>query len=163
MNLHEQIEALEASVDRLNEIDKLAQAALAAAAERSQADEAVAAPAPAEPVAPAVEEKPTLRVARPSHNEITLTIGAQSVTLHPEQIGRLIEELANARASMQPEPPVSLPQGWRFAATKNPMMAIKKQANGDRLLLARHTGHGWVPFTFSADAAVELYMMLAQS
>ncbi len=108
------------------------------------------------------DEKPTLRVARPSHNELTLSIGAQTVTLHPEQIGQLIEELANARASMTPEPPMALPTGWRFASTRNPVMAMQKQANGDRLLIARHTGHGWVPFTFSPDAAVQLYMMLTQ-
>jgi hypothetical protein len=105
---------------------------------------------------------PTLRVARPSHNELALTIGSQTVTLQPEQLGQLIEELANARASMTPEPPMALAPGWRFASTKNPVMAVQKQPNGDRLLFARHTGHGWVPFTFSPDAAVQLYMMLTQ-
>ena len=108
------------------------------------------------------DEMPTLRVARPSHNALTLSIGSQTVTLHPEQIGQLIEELANARASMTPEPPMAIPAGWRFASTKNPVMAMQKQPNGDRLLIARHTGHGWVPFTFSPDAAVQLYMMLTQ-
>jgi hypothetical protein len=63
---------------------------------------------------------------------------------------------------MTPEPPMELPTGWRFASTKNPVIGMQKQANGDRLLIARHTGHGWVPFTFSPDAAVQLYMMLTQ-
>lgn len=156
MNLPEQIGALEAGVDQLNELNRLAQAALAAA-ERSHAAEPAAAIA-----ASAEDEKPTLRVARPSQNEITLSIGSQTVTLRAEQIGQLIEELANARASMAPEPPMALTPGWRFASTRNPVMAVQKHPNGDRLLIARHTGHGWVPFTFSPDAVVQLYMMLTQ-
>lgn len=181
MNLEEQIGAIDAQVDRLGELVRLAQAAAERAeAERARALEAHAAEQAARVAAEAAEaaksaeaaavtasaavpdEKPSLRVARPSHNELTLSIGAQTVTLHPEQIGQLIEELANARASMTPEPPMALPTGWRFASTKNPVMAMQKQANGDRLLIARHTGHGWVPFTFSPDAAVQLYMMLTQ-
>lgn len=160
MNLEEQIGAIDAQVDRLSELVRLAQAA----AERAETERAAAphaAPAQ-EDVLPAADEAPTLRVARPSHNELTLSIGSQTVTLHPEQIGQLIEELANARASMSPEPPTALAPGWRFASTKNPVMAMQKQPNGDRLLIARHTGHGWVPFTFSPDAAVQLYMMLTQ-
>lgn len=147
MNLHEQIGALEARVDQINELDRLAQAALAA---------------PETATAPASDEKPTLRVSRPSHNALTLNIGSQAVTLQPEQIGQLIEELANARASMSPEPPMAITPGWRFASTKNPVMAVQKQPNGDRLLVARHTGYGWVPFTFSPDVAVQLYMLLSQ-
>ena len=103
-----------------------------------------------------------LLVARPSQNEITLTIGGQTVTLNALQVGQMIEELSNARASMQPEPPPGIPPGWRFASTKNPMMAVQKQSNGDRLLVLRHTGHGWVPFTFSPDIVVQMYMMLTQ-
>ena len=78
------------------------------------------------------------------------------------QLGQLIEELSNARASMEPEVPPNLPTGWRFVSTKNPMMAVQKQSNGDRLLVARHTGYGWVPFTFSPDVVVQMYMMLTQ-
>jgi hypothetical protein len=181
MNLLEQIGALEASVDRLNERNRHAETAAAAAVEQAEAAraEAAAAMAAAEAAAAVAAAKaesptpipetepepaapPTLRVARPSHNEITLTIGKASVTLRPEQIGQLIEELANARASMTPEPPAALPAGWRFASTKNPVMAVQKQPNGDRLLVARHLGHGWVPFTFSPEAAIQLYMMLTQ-
>ncbi|RQH03925.1 hypothetical protein [Paraburkholderia dinghuensis] len=105
---------------------------------------------------------PTLEINRPSQNVITMTIGDQTVSLHPLQVGQLIEELANARASMQPEPPPGIPPGWRFASTKNPAMAVQKQSNGDRLLVLRHTGHGWVPFTFSPDMVVQMYMMLTQ-
>lgn len=170
MNLEEQIGVIDAQVDRLSELVRLAQAAAERAeAERAQALEtletqqaAQAARAAAAAQSAANDEMPALRVARPSHNELTLNIGSQSVTLRPEQIGQLIEELANARASMSPEPPMALPAGWRFASTKNPVMAMQKQQNGDRLLIARHTGHGWVPFTFSPDAAVQLYMMLTQ-
>jgi hypothetical protein len=170
MNLQDQIEALDASVDQLNELNRLATAALAAAAERSHVAEPEAqqpdggsSAAPTEnPVAPPDEGMPTLRVARPSHNEISLSIGSQTVTLQPEQLSQLIEELANARASMSPEPPSTLAPGWRFVSTKNPVMAVQKHGNGDRLLVARHTGHGWVPFTFSPDAVMQLYLMLTQ-
>ena len=110
----------------------------------------------------AAADKSTLHVARPSQNELTLTVNGQSITLHPEQLGQLIEELAHARASMQPEPPPGIPAGWRFVTTKNPMMAVQKQSNGDRLLVARHTGYGWVPFTFSPDVVIQMYMMLTQ-
>ncbi|CAD6556148.1 hypothetical protein LMG27952_05978 [Paraburkholderia hiiakae] len=110
----------------------------------------------------AAHAQPELHVARPSQNEITLTIGGQTVTLNALQVGQMIEELSNARASMQPEPPPGIPPGWRFASTKNPMMAVQKQTNGDRLLVLRHTGHGWVPFTFSPDIVVQMYMMLTQ-
>ena len=190
MNLEEQIGAIDAQVDRLSELVRLAQAAAERAeTERARLHEAhaaraaeqaasviaeaaaeaeIEAEAEAEAESPAVSESetndeiPTLRVARPSQNALTLSIGPHTVTLHPEQIGQLIEELANARASMTPEPPMAIPAGWRFASTKNPVMAMQKQPNGDRLLIARHTGHGWVPFTFSPDAAVQLYMMLTQ-
>lgn len=117
---------------------------------------------PADPAQEAEARKVTLEVGRPSQNEITMTIGGQTVSLHPLQVGQLIEELANARASMQPEPPPAIPPGWRFASTKNPMMAVQKQSNGDRLLVVRHTGHGWVPFVFSPDMVVQMYMMLTQ-
>ncbi|HTH75468.1 MAG TPA: hypothetical protein VL635_13790 [Trinickia sp.] len=170
MNLEEQIGAIDAQVDRLSELVRLAQGAAEhaqtqhAEIERAQTEPIASADTepPAQAPAPAADEPSTLRVARPSQNELTLTIGSQTVTLRPEQIGQLIEELANARASMTPEPPTALAPGWRFASTKNPMMAMQKQPNGDRLMIARHTGHGWVPFTFSPDAAVQLYMMLTQ-
>ncbi|QGZ57874.1 hypothetical protein [Paraburkholderia acidiphila] len=153
-------------------VDTAAEAADAAtAAEAVEAVETAASATvteTAEATEPAVEAaneapaQPELHVARPSQNEITLTIGGQTVTLNALQVGQMIEELSNARASMQPEPPPGIPQGWRFASTKNPMMAVQKQSNGDRLLVLRHTGHGWVPFTFSPDIAVQMYMMLTQ-
>lgn len=170
MNLEEQIGAIDAQVDELTELVRRAHAAAGRLdAERTAALEAAQVVAHAAATneeanreASDATPTPTLRVARPSHNELTLTIGSQTVALQPEQLGQLIEELANARASMTPEPPMALAPGWRFASTKNPVMAVQKQPNGDRLLFARHTGHGWVPFTFSPDAAVQLYMMLTQ-
>ncbi|MFM0361315.1 hypothetical protein [Paraburkholderia sediminicola] len=119
-------------------------------------------PAPAPGEAPAAQVQPTLEINRPAQNEITMTIGGQTVALRAEQIGQLIEELSNARASMTPEPPPGIPPGWRFVSTKNPVMAVQKQSNGDRLLVMRHTGHGWVPFTFSPDMVIQLYMMLTK-
>jgi hypothetical protein len=131
-----------------------------AAVEHAQTDAIDAPEAPMQ--APSADPRGTLEVGRPGQNEITMTINGQTVSLHPMQVSQLIEELANVRASMQPEPPAAIPPGWRFASTKNPMMAVQKQSNGDRLLVMRHTGHGWVPFTFSPDMVVQMYMMLTQ-
>jgi hypothetical protein len=129
----------------------------AAAATAANADVAEAAAATA-----VAEEKPTLSIGRPAQNEITMTIGGKTVSLHPEQVGQLIEELSNARASMTPEPAMGVPPGWRFVSTRNPVMAAQKQSNGDRLLIMRHTGHGWVPFTFSPDSVIQMYALLTQ-
>ncbi|WCM23435.1 hypothetical protein NDK50_21420 [Paraburkholderia bryophila] len=180
MNLHEQLGALEMGVDQLIQAVVAPQAdttpetpaetvAPQASAEHvapeSHAHEAaVLEPAPAAVAEePAEPVQPTLEINRPGQNEITMTIGGQTVALRPDQIGKLIEELSNARASMTPEPPPGIPPGWRFVSTKNPVMAVQKQSNGDRLLVMRHTGHGWVPFTFSPDMVIQLYMMLTQS
>ncbi len=146
--------AATAAVESVDAVDSAS--ATAAATETAKAVE------PAAEAANAAHAQPELHVARPSQNEITLTIGGQTVTLNALQVGQMIEELSNARASMQPEPPPGIPQGWRFASTRNPMMAVQKQSNGDRLLVLRHTGHGWVPFTFSPDIVVQMYMLLTQ-
>ncbi|MGY6256309.1 hypothetical protein [Paraburkholderia caledonica] len=185
MNLHEQLGALEVGVDQLIQA-VVAPQAQSIPETRNQAD---AQHAPAEHAVPDVESEtvevraqaeadaavseagaqtaappapPTLEINRPAQNEITMTIGGQTVALRAEQIGQLIEELSNARASMTPEPPPGIPPGWRFVSTKNPVMAVQKQSNGDRLLVMRHTGHGWVPFTFSPDMVIQLYMLLTK-
>jgi hypothetical protein len=190
MNLHEQLGALEVGVDQLIHAvvaqqaentpetsaepvapqaaaEKVApeSAAELAAAENEAAEAAsVSVSAEQQPAEkPAPQLQPTLNIDRPAQNEITMTIGDQTVALRPEQIGKLIEELSNARASMTPEPPPGIPPGWRFVSTKNPVMAVQKQSNGDRLLIMRHTGHGWVPFTFSPDVVIQMYMMLTQA
>ncbi|CAE6849810.1 hypothetical protein R70006_07507 [Paraburkholderia domus] len=190
MNLHEQLGALEMGVDQLiqavvapqaeNIPETIAETAAQkapvanhvptesnaedvapeAAAVAVEAAEPASAPAPGEE--PAAQLQPTLEIDRPAQNEITMTIGGQTVALRAEQIGQLIEELSNARASMTPEPPPGIPPGWRFVSTKNPVMAVQKQSNGDRLLVMRHTGHGWVPFTFSPDMVIQMYMILTK-
>ncbi|CAE6790558.1 hypothetical protein [Paraburkholderia domus] len=190
MNLHEQLGALEMGVDQLiqavvapqaeNIPETIAETAAQkapvanhvptesnaedvapeAAAVAVEAAEPASAPAPGEE--PAAQLQPTLEINRPAQNEITMTIGGRTVALRAEQIGQLIEELSNARASMTPEPPPGIPPGWRFVSTKNPVMAVQKQSNGDRLLVMRHTGHGWVPFTFSPDMVIQMYMMLTK-
>ncbi|NPT37190.1 hypothetical protein [Paraburkholderia xenovorans] len=180
MNLHEQLGALEMGVDQLIQAvvapqaenipetpahTAAPQAAAVAPVATGATAEAVAAETEAavvEDKAPAPQLQPTLEINRPAQNEITMTIGGQTVALRAEQIGQLIEELSNARASMTPEPPPGIPTGWRFVSTKNPVMAVQKQSNGDRLLVMRHTGHGWVPFTFSPDMVIQLYMMLTK-
>ncbi|WP_250535624.1 hypothetical protein [Caballeronia sp. AZ10_KS36] len=181
MNLHDQLGALESSLDALlraatvpaatgqsvaasatddiaeppfplpPRADELQETALAAADAPTQAL------ADAEPDAP-----PALNVSRPDRDTIQMTIGGKSVLLNPQGVSELIEELSNVRASMSVEQPMGVAPGWRFAATKNPVMAVQKHANGDRLLIMRHTGHGWVPFTFSPDMVVELYAMLTR-
>src|SRR5689334_14506449 len=106
MNLKEQIGALEMGVDRLIQVVTASREAEAATttdqhvngAEEAAQDTATEA-APTEPqTQEAAAEKPTLHIERPSQNEITMTIGGKSVTLHPLQLGQLIEELSNARA-----------------------------------------------------------------
>jgi hypothetical protein len=175
MNLHEQLGALETGVDQLiqavvapparNIPETPAENAAPAEQAASESDTQIAESEAAvvEDEAPAPKLQPTLEINRPAQNEITMTIGGQTVALRAEQIGQLIEELANARASMTPEPPPGIPPGWRFVSTKNPVMAVQKQSNGDRLLVMRHTGHGWVPFTFSPDMVIQLYMMLTKA
>ncbi|MDH6151663.1 MULTISPECIES: hypothetical protein [Paraburkholderia] len=192
MNLHEQLGALEMGVDQLiqavvatqaeNTPETSADAAASPAAVEHAAHEAAAqaaaeqhasteanAEANAETNAEAIDKpaapqfQPTLEINRPARDEITMTIGNQTVALRPDQISRLIEELSNARASMTPEQPQGIPPGWQFVSTKNPMMAVQKQSNGDRLLVMRHTGHGWVPFTFSPDIVIQMYMMLTNA
>ncbi|WP_168789159.1 hypothetical protein [Paraburkholderia aromaticivorans] len=179
MNLHEQLGALEMGVDQLiqavvaPQAENIPETPAENAAPQASVDQ-VASESTAEAVAvetdaavveekaPAPQPQPTLEINRPAQNEITMTIGGQTVALRAEQIGQLIEELSNARASMTPEPPPGIPPGWRFVSTKNPVMAVQKQSNGDRLLVMRHTGHGWVPFTFSPDMVIQLYMMLTK-
>lgn len=180
MNLHEQLGALEVGVDQLiqavvaPQAENIPETPADPTAPQAPVDQiAPEAGAQAEAVAaetgphvddkaPAPQLQPTLQINRPAQNEITMTIDGQTVALRAEQIGQLIEELSNARASMTPEPPPGIPPGWRFVSTKNPVMAVQKQSNGDRLLVMRHTGHGWVPFTFSPDMVIQLYMMLTK-
>jgi len=175
MNLQDQLGALESSLDTLLQT--------AAASDRSavESNETVVASnqaspdeppalggarepddftAPAEP--PGLNEPPTLVVSRPERDAIEMTIAGKTVKLSPEGVSELIEELSNVRASMSPEQPAGIAPGWRFAATKDPVMATQKYPNGDRLLILRHSGHGWVPFSFSPNMVIELYAMLTK-
>jgi hypothetical protein len=170
MNLTDQLGALESSLDELI----LAAASTPVSAPVSSSDSSSdsassnsgAAVKPAGDAAiaeaPVAGEKLTLNVSRPEQNVIEMTIGGKSVALSAEGVSQLIEELSNARASMSVDQPNGLPPGWRYVATKNPVMATQRYSNGDRLLVLRHTGHGWVPFSFSPDMIIELYAMLTQ-
>jgi hypothetical protein len=171
MNIQDQLGELESSLDAL-----LRATAASASAEVpafvAHATDTTDASAPQEPAAlgettapaepPALNEPSTLTVSRPDRNAIEMTIGDKSVLLSPQGISELIEELSNVRASMTVDQPPGIPQGWQFVATKNPVMATQKYANGDRLLVLRHAGHGWVPFTFSPNMVIELYAMLTK-
>ena len=175
MNLQDQLGALESSLDTLLQT---AAASVRTSVESTEAatpssevspDEPPAlgdvrepdsSAAPAEP--PGLNEPPTLVVSRPERDAVEMTIAGKTVKLSPEGVSELIEELSNVRASMSPEQPGGIAPGWRFAATKNPVMATQKYANGDRLLVMRHAGHGWVPFTFSPNMVIELYAMLTK-
>jgi len=162
MNLTDQLGALESSLDELI----LAAASIPASPDSSTVSVSSVSDAAVEPAAeerpPAAYEKPTLNVSRPEKNLIAMTIGGVTVPLSPEGVSELIEELSNARASMDVEQPNGLPSGWRFVATKNPVMATQRYPNGDRLLVLRHTGHGWVPFSFSPDTVIEMYALLTK-
>jgi len=165
MNLTDQLGTLESSLDELilaaKSIPVSPESSPSSVAD-SNVEPAMAAAPAVEEKSPVAEEKPTLNVSRPEKNLIAMTIGGVSVTLSPEGVSELIEELSNARASMDVEQPPGLPNGWRFVATKNPVMATQRYANGDRLLVLRHTGHGWVPFSFSPDMVIEMYAMLTK-
>jgi|GEM_PF-5631473 len=103
---------------------------------------------------------PTLRMNIPAENELALRIRNRSIVFNAQQLDQLIDQLATVRSSMHPGPSATVPSGWSFAATRNPNVAVRKQSNGDRLLVLRHTGHGWVPFMLSPERVVELYMLL---
>src|SRR6476620_2768746 len=98
MNLHDQLGALELSLDEL-----LQAAAVSVNVDPADsvnpvppaAPPAEGASAPAQPAAPA-DEKPTLTVSRPARDAIEMTIGGKSVLLNPEGVSQLIEELSNA-------------------------------------------------------------------
>jgi hypothetical protein len=169
MNLTDQLGALESSLDEL--ILAAASPAVPVASESDSVPDSAAGATAATAVdaiaavaghAPAPDTKPTLNVSRPEQNVIEMNIGGKTVALSPEGVSQLIEELSNARASMTVDQPKELPPGWRYVATKNPVMATQRYPNGDRLLVLRHTGHGWVPFSFSPDMVIELYAMLTQ-
>jgi hypothetical protein len=168
MNLTDQLGALESGLDELisaaasipASLDSSTDSFADAGVEPAAASGSIAAVAEEKPHA--TEEKPTLNVSRPEKNLIAMTIGGVSVALSPEGVSELIEELSNARASMDIEQPGGLPPNWRFVATKNPVMATQRYSNGDRLLVLRHTGHGWVPFSFSPDMVIEMYAMLTK-
>jgi hypothetical protein len=177
MNLTDQLGALESSLDELilaavsTPVSTLVSTPVSipvstlasdASAADSSSDSAATSVAAAADPAPATDEKPTLNVSRPEQNMIEMTIGGKTVALSPDGVSQLIEELSNARASMTVDQPKGLPPGWRYVATKNPVMATQRYPNGDRLLVLRHTGHGWVPFSFSPDMVIELYAMLTQ-
>jgi hypothetical protein len=161
MNLTDQLGALESSLDELISAAASIPASLDSSTD-SVADAGVEPAAASGSIAAVAEEKPTLNVSRPEKNLIAMTIGGVSVALSPEGVSELIEELSNARASMDVEQPGGLPPNWRFVATKNPVMATQRYSNGDRLLVLRHTGHGWVPFSFSPDMVIEMYAMLTK-
>jgi hypothetical protein len=145
MNLLDQLGALESSLDEILQAG------------------AVPVSSPSNPAASPEETKaPVLSVSRPEKNAIEMDIGGQTVKLSPEGVSRLIEELSNARASMEVEQPTGLPPGWRYVATKDPVMASQRYPNGDRLLVMRHTGHGWVPFSFSPKVVLGMYALLTQ-
>lgn len=135
MELHEQIDAVRQLVDQL----------VATTTKHATPD---AAPS-------------QLHFHRPSQNEIVVTLGEHAVTLGPADVSAIIEELAIARASMTPEPPAALPPGWRFAATQDPAIATQSRGNGSKLVVFRHTGYGWVPFTFTPEMVVNLLAALS--
>jgi hypothetical protein len=145
MNLLDQLGALESSLD-----------------EMLQTGAVPVSPPSSASASPEEPKTPVLSVSRPEKNAIEMDIGGQTVKLSPEGVSRLIEELSNARASMEVEQPTGLPPGWRYVATKDPVMASQRYPNGDRLLVMRHTGHGWVPFSFSPKVVLEMYALLTQ-
>ena len=111
--------------------------------------------------APAAQP-PTLQIARPAQNVITMTIGGQTVSLNPHDISEMIDQLAQARTTMLPEVPMSVAPGKPFAATKDPIIASQTVGNGEKLLVLRHSGYGWVPFSCSPRMLVDMLAVLSR-
>ena len=107
-------------------------------------------------------EPPTLQVGRPQQNVITMTIGGQTVALGPHDISEMIDQLAQARATMTPEISHQVASGKSFAATKDPIIASQTVAQGNKLMLLRHTGFGWVPFNCSPQWLAEMLATLSR-
>jgi hypothetical protein len=107
-------------------------------------------------------EPPTLQIARPAQNVITMTIGGHTIALGPNDISEMIDQLAQARTTMLPEVPMSVVPGKPFAATKDPVIASQTVGNGDKLLVLRHSGYGWVPFSCSPQMLVDLLAVLSR-
>jgi hypothetical protein len=74
----------------------------------------------------------------------------------------MIDQLAQARATMTPEIPHQVAPGKSFAATKDPIIAAQSVAQGNKLMLLRHTGFGWVPFTCSPQWLAEMIAVLSR-
>ncbi|CAM2153223.1 Phage tail protein [Pararobbsia alpina] len=141
------------------QLDELAQRVGNLSADNKATNAPASTPA-STPVAPS--EPPTLQVARPQQNVITMTIGGQTVALGPNDISEMIDQLAQARATMTPEIPLQVVPGKSFAATKDPVIAAQTVAQGNKLMLLRHTGFGWVPFTCSPQWLAEMLAVLSR-
>jgi hypothetical protein len=159
MELHEQIDAVQRLINEL--AAAAAAAGEAATAGAGTGDAAANTESATSAVPPTSVESPQLRFDRPTRDEIVVSLGDHAVKLGPADISAIIDELATARASMTPEPPTALPSGWRFAATQDPVMASQSRNNGNKLIVFRHTGYGWVPFTFTPRMIVELLAVLS--
>jgi hypothetical protein len=107
-------------------------------------------------------QAPRLQIARPAQNVITMTICGQTVSLNPQDVSEMIDQLAQARTTMLPEVPMSVTAGKPFAATQDPIIASQSVGNGEKLLALRHTGYGWVPFSCSPRMLVDLLAVLSR-
>jgi hypothetical protein len=149
------------------QLDELAQrvGSLAADGKTPEASQS-AAPSAAKPAAQSepqpAAQPPMLQLGRPQQNVITMTIGGQTVALGPQDISEIIDQLAQARATMTPEIPMQVMPGKTFAATRDPLIASQTAANGDKLMMLRHTGFGWVPFACSPQWLVEMLAVLSR-
>jgi hypothetical protein len=167
MELHEQIDAVQRLIDRLANAAAVSAKEAAAtqagvnAAGTPRADVEAANAATSGTESASRTEPPQLHFHRPTQNEIVISLGEHAVKLGPADVSAIIEELAIARASMTPEPPTGLPSGWRFAATQDPVIASQPRNDGSKLIVFRHTGYGWVPFTFTPKMIVELFAVLS--
>ncbi|RKP51950.1 hypothetical protein [Pararobbsia silviterrae] len=138
-------------MDIQSQLDELAQRVSDLSSDGKPAD---ASPPPSTP--------PTLELARPQQNVITMTIGGQTIALGPHDVSALIDQLAQVRATMTPEVPHQVAPGKTFAATQDPIIASQSGPNGTKLMMLRHTGFGWVPFTCSPQWLVEMLAILSR-
>jgi hypothetical protein len=161
MDIQEQLDQLAQRVDSLSADPKSSHRASPADLQTALQTDSQAG-AQTTPTTSPTPQPPTLQVARPSQNVVTMTIGGQTVSLGPHDISEMIDQLAQARTTMLPEVPMTVVPGKPFAATKDPVIASQTVANGEKLLVLRHTGYGWVPFSCSPRMLVDMLAVLSR-
>lgn len=87
------------------------------------------------------------------------TLSLPAMTLTAQQLDELLQELAKARARMQPPVAESFDKPSpddRATTMASPAMRMFRTAGGEISLCVRHRGFGWLVFMFEQSEAREL-------